>query len=204
MSGLRDMIARFARGEGGAVLVEFGAVIVVFLMMLFGLIDMMRLGFTMVMADKATERAVRMAVVMPPACPDLPDYNARGSNTDVEWGTDCGAGPDICADAGSFDCVGEPNGPTSSEIWEAVAELMPEGAGVENLRFVYQFDPAMGFVGGPFTPVVTVEITGLDFTFISPLGALGAAVSGQPGPGHTGLGFAFPAMSASLPAENLL
>ena len=72
---------------------------------------------------------------------------------------------------------------------------------IGDLRFEYRFDQNLGFLGGPYTPMVTVEITPPDFQFTSPLGAMALALGGAGG----GLGTARPygAFSVSLPAEDL-
>jgi hypothetical protein len=64
----------------------------------------------------------------------------------------------------------------------------------------------MGFLGGPFTPVVTVEIQNLNFNFIHPL----AGLAGLAGATDTtdqadaeANGVPMPSMSISLPGEDL-
>jgi hypothetical protein len=68
------------------------------------------------------------------------------------------------------------------------------------MRFQYDFDPNLGFLGGPYVPRVTVELQNLNFTFATPLSGLAALAGGGQGPGAT---LTFPTMSTSLPGEDL-
>ena len=77
---LRGHIIRFRRDEGGAALVEMGIIMPLFLLLAFGLIDFGRLGFAYVMAQKATEQAVRAAVVRTPACAGVPAATTRSTS----------------------------------------------------------------------------------------------------------------------------
>ncbi|QUJ77916.1 pilus assembly protein [Sulfitobacter albidus] len=206
LSPLRLRINRALRDEDGATLVEFALVTALFLLILFTLIDFARLGFTNVLAEKATERAVRMAVVRPAVCDGLPLGNARGIigtlSIDIPNGTRCTERAGLCHTPATQTCTGDLSHPTVAAIWAQVAPLMPTNAGPENLAFSYSFDPALNRVGATYNPIVTVEITDLTFDFISPLGAL-AAAAGASGQRDLGESFAFSSMSASLPAETI-
>lgn len=192
------IMRRFARAEDGAVLVEFAILMPLLLLLVFGLIDFGRLGFSVVMAQKATEMAVRDAVVRREICGLLPTTHARGTVTGTLSGSSCASGPGVCAAGATLTC----SAADSPAFWARVATLMPTNARPENLKVHYAFNPALGFLGGPYTPYVTVEITDLDFEFVTPLGAL-ARLSGVSDPGTLGDAIAFPSMSASLPAEAL-
>lgn len=200
----RPAPARIMQDEDGAALVELAIVLPVFLLLVFGLIDFGRMGFETVMAEKATDMAVRLAATRPPACTGVPETNARGpvavGAVPPHYGTSCNAGSDVCADAGTVSCIGDPANATVLEIWDRIAGLMPSNATPANLRFSYAYDEDLGFLGGPYVPVVTVEITDLQFRFASPLGALAALAGGASAIGSTA---PFPAMSVSLPAEDL-
>lgn len=199
-------LERLRADDRGSTLVEFAVVLAVFVFLLFGLIDIGRLGFSYVMASKATERAVRIAATLPPACPGLPATNDRGplvgSIEAYAYGNSCHVAEGLCAAPAPAVCTGDAANATATAIWAEIADLMPVNADIGNLQFSYAFDPNLGFLGGPYTPVVTVAITDLDFDFISPLGAL-AALAGDEDHPDLGASFAFPAMSASLPAEDL-
>ncbi len=208
-AGLHKRLARaarrFAAEAAGATLVEFSLVLGVFLLLVFGLIDFGRMGYTHVMAEKATQMAVRIAAVRPPACPGVPARHDPGPAAEgaspPDFGTMCRAGAGVCASV-SVTCTGSAENATAVEIFNRVAALLPPGAGVANLRYSYSFDPDLGFLGGPFTPVVTVELVDMRFDFVSPLGAL-AVFAGAAGAEGLDDGFELRAMSVSLPAEDL-
>jgi len=206
MSGrLTYSFRKFARDMGGTTLVELAIVLPIFLLIFFGLIDFGRMGAEYVMAEKAMQRAARIAAVRPPACAGIPTAISRGvvpANTvPPKFGTLCSAGATICANPGTITCTGNAGDPTASEIWASISGMMPTTATPANLSFTYAFDPALGFLGGPYVPVVTVEIQNLNFQFTSPLGGF-AALAGAPGNNLPGT-LQFPTMSVSLPAEDL-
>lgn len=197
---------RFIRSQRGGVLVEFAMVLSLFLLLFFGLIDFARIGFSYVMANKATERAVRIAVVRGSACEVLPEVNERGAqdaSTDaINYGQSCSVMSGLCAAPTTVTCTGDAGNATASEVWSEINALLPNNAGIENLQFSYAFDEQLGYLGGPYTPVVTVEIVDLTFEFVTPLGSL-AVLAGASGASELGEDLAFPSMSASLPAEDL-
>ena len=194
----------FARDESGTTLVEFAIVMPLFLLILFGLIDFGRMGFEYVMANKAVQLATRVAVTRLPACAGVVTTNTRGTavfSVPPIFGTDCRAGANICAAPVPVICNGNMANPTVAEIWGGVSALMPTGSSAANLRFSYAFTPELGFLGGPYVPMVTVQITNLNFQFITPLDAL-AALAGTANSGLPG-SLPFPALSVTLPAEDL-
>ncbi len=197
----------FIKDEKGATMVEYAMVMPLFLLLAFGILDFGRLGFSYVMAQKATERAVREAVVRTPVCAGLPDANSRGALTEdtigMRYGTSCQSDPQLCADPGTFSCTAASGGSTGSEIFTQIQALLPTNATPENLSFSYAFDSNLGFLGGPYTPVVTVELQDLEFEFVTPIGALAALLNTESADG-LGQSFGFPAMSTTLPGEVLL
>jgi hypothetical protein len=197
--------SRFADDESGSTLVEFAIVMPLFLLILFALIDFGRMGFEYVMANKAVQVAARLAVARPPACPGVALVNTRGvvpvGSLPPYFGTNCRAGATVCADPGTVTCNGDASNPTVAEIWGVMGGVMPVGATAANLRFSYSYTSDLGFLGGPYVPMVTVETTGLSFQFATPLDGL-AALAGSIGPGLPG-SLPFPALSVSLPAEDL-
>lgn len=203
---LKNSICVFAQDETGATLVEFAIVLSIFLFLFFGLIDFGRLGFHYVNAEKAMQVAARVAAVRLPACPGIPSINARGivagGTLPPDFGTSCRAGANICANAGTVSCSGSVANPTASEIWTLIAGALPNDATIANLKFSYTYDNNLGFLGGPYVPVVTVELQNLDFQFVSPLGAL-AGLAGAMASPTLGADIPFPPMSVSLPAEDL-
>lgn len=197
----------FRRREDGATLVEFALVVPLFLLLAFGLLDFGRLGFSYVMAQKATERAVREVVVRTPVCTGLPEFNTRGGTStaldEIRYGASCQSNSLLCADPGTVTCTAADGSATGSEIFVQIQTLLPTNALPQNLHFTYAFDENLGFLGGPYTPLVTVELRDLDFEFVTPIGALANLLSANDS-GEIGQSFGFPSMSTSLPGEVLL
>lgn len=192
------------RDETGAVSVEFAIVIALFFFVFLVLFDFGRIAFSQVMAEKATHLAARTAVVRPPACLGVPDIHARGNEvSNPSFGTSCSASGytgTICVQQ-SFTCFGNAGNATATEIWGRISSLLPTSASISDLSFSYVSKQSLGFLGGPYTPMVTVELDLGDFTFISPLGALSVA-AGAVSPA-LGASFDYPIFSVSLPAEDL-
>lgn len=203
ISRLQRAAADF-RGESGATIVELAIVLAVFLLIFFGLLDFGRLGFNAVLAQKATQTAARIAVVRPPLCGGLPATNQRADpgDTSTPLGTDCAGG--VCVAVADARCslATAVNEDTADEIWNRIRPLLPGNATRAAIEVTYSYDPAMNFLGGPYVPLVTVEITGLQFDFVSPLGGLAALANGGD-PGNLGDSFLFPGFSVSLPGEDL-
>ena len=210
IAALRVRIGGFGRQESGASLVEFGIVILVFLFLIFAIIDMGRLAHAWTSAQKATQLAARLASVRPPVCTGVPERNVRPAGTTAAattYGTLCRAGTNICALPATSTCTGSAAHPTAAEIFAKIRPLLPAtavgGAPVTaaNLRFSYAADPDLGFLGGPYVPMVSVELVGLEFDFVTNLDLLIAPVTGRSG----GLGgnIELPSMSVSVPGEDL-
>ena len=200
---------RLRDDESGATMVEFAIVLALFLLIFFALIDFGRLGFDSVMAQKATHNAARIAVVRPPVCADVPTTNARANSESTEnFGTQCREVNGLCAAPGPFVCTlddpaeGTQARGTADEIWRRVGGLLPGNATRADIRVTYESDPELGFLGGPYIPIVSVEIVDLDFQFVTPLGGL-AGLAGAANAGDLGSPLGFPSMRASLPAEDL-
>ncbi|MFD0979745.1 TadE/TadG family type IV pilus assembly protein [Tropicimonas aquimaris] len=201
----RQRLRAFRREEDGTTLVEFALVLALFLLILFGLIDFGRLAFHYVTTEKAMHVAARVAAVRPPACAGVPEFHRISDSVTLpapDYGTRCNAGGAICQTTGTISCSGAIANPTVAEIWPIIRGTLPNDAGPDVLRFSYAYDPNLGFLGGPYVPVVTVEIQNLDFQFISPLGAL-VGLTGATAPSGLGGDIAFPAMSVSMPGEDL-
>lgn len=206
---VRDLITRklrrFGDDDSGTTLVEFAVVFVIFLVLMFALVDFGRMAYRFVVADKAMQIAARVATVRPAACPGVPELYGRGSSTvnpPYRFGTSCNEDTGICENPGTITCAGDASNPTAVEVWNRIQPLMPTDAGIGNLRFRYDHDANLGFLGGPYTPIVTVELQNLDFRFIHPLGSL-IALTGATATITDGLTIPFPTMSVSLPGEDL-
>lgn len=208
-------LRRFVRDESGATLVEFALVVLLFLTLMFAIIDFGRLAHTLAAAQKATQIAARIAAVRPPACPGVPEMNDRGaSGTGVSYGTLCRAGVGVCFEpAEAIDCTGAVGTATAIEIVDQIGPLLPGGAGAENLHFTYQFDRNLGFLGGPYVPMVTVELRCVQFVFATRLDVIINGLSSPPTAGvqaecgerltDPAPGITLPQMSISVPGEDL-
>lgn len=197
--------ADFLRDETGATLVEFALVISLFLLIFFGLIDFGRLAYHLVTSERAMQAAARIAAVRPAACPGVPLENERitPAAATVDYGTSCGAaGGPYCVNPGPITCSGVATNPTAAEVWAQVRNTLPGTATIANLRFTYTYDARMGFLGGPYVPIVTVQLQNVTFEFVTPLSALAAVAGAAPG-GTVGTAITLPGMSVSLPGEDL-
>jgi Flp pilus assembly pilin Flp len=203
MRTLTLAVRDFCADENGASLVEFSLVVTLFLFLLFGMVDFGRIGHAWVGANKATQLAARLAAVRPPACSGVtfPPLNLRGTNTSLSFGSLCRAASGVCANPGTFTCQGVASNATAQEIFTAVRPLVPPGTTIGQMRYSYAFDPNLGFLGGPYVPMVTVEFTSVNFTFVSQLGAFVTALTGQTS--TLGAPLSLPGMSVSLPGEDL-
>ncbi len=198
-------LSRFLRAEDGSTMVEYGMVISLFLLILFGLIDFGRLAFHVVASERATQAGVRIAAVRPAACTGVPLRLMRdaAAPASTEYGTSCNAGGPICADPGPVTCAGNAGNATAAEVWATVQPVLPPNATIANLRFTYSFDPNLGFLGGPYVPVVSLRIDNLGFNFVTPLSSLAVAAGAAAGGPAWDQGLVLPTQSVSLPAEDL-
>ena len=205
---------RFWADESGASLVEFALVITLFLFLLLAIIDFGRIGHAWVSANKATQLAARLAAVRPPVCDGVPTTNVRGLNTTPAFGALCRAGSGVCRapTPAVISCPGVATSATAQEIFTAIRPLIPASTTVDHLRYSYAFDANLGFLGGPYVPMVTVELfgppnpppgepPGVPFVFISQLRFFVTALTGQSS--DLGNEITMPGMSVSLPGEDL-
>jgi len=118
-------------------------------------------------------------------------------------GTSCRTAGYICAPVATVTCTGSATNATANEVWNRISPLLPPDATIGDIRFSYAFDPNLGFLGGPYTPMVTVDIDLPDFTFVSPIGLLAVAASGGTGTSTLGASVQFADFSVSLPGEDL-
>ncbi|SNX70604.1 TadE-like protein [Cereibacter ovatus] len=197
----RPALARFGRAEDGTTLVELAIVLPLFLLIFLGLIDFGRMGAEYVMAQKAMERAARIAAVRPPACVGVPQFYTRGTDPSHAYGTGCRVAAGVCRTEPTYQCTAANRTATSDEIWVLLSPILPSEATRENLRFRYEYDANLGFLGGPYVPMVTVQLEDLSFRFVTPLAAL-ATLAGA-GNSDLPMTVPMPNMSVSLPAEDL-
>ncbi len=196
---MRWSLSRFSRSERGTTLVEFAIAISLFLLIFFAVLDFGRLAYNWVMAEKAMQTAARIAAVRPPVCAGVPELNVRADAFDdtVPSGTLCRAQPGIFLPVAPAPCTlagadgGNPEAvATASEIWTAVRPFLPDNATNANVLLSYDYSESLGFLGGPYTPLITAELVGsagqgggfgdFRFTFVTPLSALAAAAAAPP------------------------
>jgi hypothetical protein len=135
-------------------------------------------------------------------CVGVPTTNVRGPATTPTFGNLCRGLADTCADPGTFSCPGVAGNPTADEIFAAVRPLVPPNTTIDQMRFSYSFDENLGFLGGPYVPMVTVEFVDVNFRFIAPLGWLAGTLtdcSNASSPNE----ICMPSMSVTLPGEDL-
>jgi len=193
---------RFLNDQSGGVLVEFALVVSLFLFLFASLLDFGRLSYSGVTAQSAAQIAARIAIVRPPACAGVPQTHQRGTAMSTpRFGTSCSAVNGACANVATTSCEGSAANATASEIWTRINPLLPIGTTIDAMEFSYAFDPNLGFLGGPYTPMVTVELDLDDFQFVSPLASLANAA----GATNSILGSTatYSSFSVSLPAEDL-
>ena len=196
------LAGRFKRNESGSILVEFAVVLPLFLILLFTVIDFGQIYFRWILAEKATHLAARLAVVRPPICAGVPTFNDRafGVPQVLPFGTSCAASPGLCADPGAFTCTGDVAvGDAFDDIIGVVGGFLPSSVEPANIRVTYSFAD-LGFLGGPYVPLVTVDLVGeIEVPFITPLGPLLQAFGNGNGLDNPSM----PSMRATLPAEDL-
>ena len=225
--GIISRLRGFQRCEAGASLIEYAIVVSLFLLIFFAILDFGRLGFNWVMTEKAMQRAARIAVARPPVCPGVPETHNRGTRVSAEYGDFCRLANNICAEEPAqvcrlstsavlsamtdypTDCPAATNADTATEIWCIIWPILPSNAAPENVQVSYTFEKELGFLGGPYTPIVEVSVADLRFSFITPLPGFAALVGGGTPTNLTDSGsdgqadIAFPDMSVSMPAEDL-
>lgn len=201
-------IRRFGNEEDGTTLVEFALAIWIFLLIFLGSIDFGRFLAHYYHAERAMHVGARVAVVRPPACAGVPEFHEADTTggTSPRYGTACRAG-NTCNPEPTISCAGDASNATAAEIWGLVGGAFPQGTTISNLRFTYAYDENLGFLGGPYTPEVSVELTNVRFRFISPLGKFGEQVGAAPSPVLDDYsdadGVRFPPMGVTMPGEDL-
>lgn len=168
------MIGRrhFLRDESGAGAAEFALVVLLFVVLIFGIIDFGRALWEWNSAAKATQLGVRLAVVTDMVAGGLQTYDgladAGGNGLPVPIGA-IAPNPVVCTQSGcngydpkndaAFDAV-------VARMQQVYSRIQPENVIVEYRHI------GLGFAGNPFgpdiVPLVTVRLTGMNFDFITP------------------------------------
>lgn len=197
---LRRYLVRFRKEDCGAAMVEFALVSVLFFFLIFAALDFGIFTSFNLMSEKATQVAARIAIARPAACPGVPERHAAGTLTPLpRYGTNCRAAANVCAAEAPVSCSGDASNPTASEIWARISPILPGGTEISDLTFTYTQDAEMGYLGGPYTAIVTVDLDLPAFSFISPVGSFIAALGGP----TAANALDYRTISISLPAEDL-
>jgi hypothetical protein len=186
------------RDERGGPLAEFALVIGLLFVIGIFIFEMSRFFMQAAMAEYATHLAVRIAAVRPPVCPGVPEFNERATRSTARFGTMCSDPSAPCAVVAPQTCAGTAGNAVVDEIFGTIQPLLPNGATPANLQFRY--DPAgLGFLGGPYVPMTSVNLQNLQHEFILPIGQLFAPWGGAGGSGAVPLS----PLTAAMPGEDL-
>jgi len=197
-------IMRYIRDESGAAMVEFAMVSGVFFLLVFQVIDFGMFASNNLMSEKAAEIAARIATVRPAVCAGVPDRYVRGTaSPEPRFGTSCSAVANACAMPLEATCSGVASNPTANEIWTRIAPTLPSAATISDLTFHYTPDPNLGYLGGPYVPIVTVELTLDDYELAFPLRMLARLAGGNAIGSAAQPDFEYRVFSISLPSEDL-
>ena len=163
----------------GAVAVEFGLVASMFIVMLFGLMEVGTAFWQWNQATKALQLGARLAAVSDPVSSDL--KTMTGLSASVEEGDPMPYFKRVCSGAskacsgGTYDepamktlVYGRGNTacPTTTQNYPAMCQLFPR-IRPENVVVEYT-QTGLGFAGRPGGPLpsITVRLTGIDFDFV--------------------------------------
>lgn len=174
------MIARLLKDRSGGSAAEFAMVLPLLIIMLFAIIDGGRYLWTVNRIEKATQMGARFAVVTTPVASGMDSYNfvgkTWGGSTLTQGDVIPAGGFKVSCTSASCTCDSCPSGMTvaqSSTAFTAIADRMrlfyPEVAD-SNVLVTYT-GSGLGYAGNPngmdISPLVTVEITGMQFHPIS-------------------------------------
>ena len=165
---LSKRLRNFRDDQSGTTLVEMAICISLFLLIFFAIIDFSRLGYNWVITEKAMQRGVRIAAVRPPVCGNLPLIHLPDQNipnaSEYTAGTLCLVDGGICAPARAQCLLSGPYGSgnaagaaTAAEIWASIQPLMPPGTTTSNILMKYEYDPRLGFLGGPYLSLIHIS-----------------------------------------------
>ncbi len=201
--------AAFLADESGAAMVEFAIVCTVFFLAFFQLFGFGLFASNNLMAEKGTQLAARMAVARPAVdwchSTGVPDrITTSGLTPAPRFGTNCRAGANTCTPVAAVSCAGSTADPTANEIWTRIQPMLSGDVAIDDLQFTYAFDANLGYLGGPYTPMVTVDLTvpNDNADFIALFGLVSRLAQSLSG----GAAFNAPqyrVISISLPAEDL-
>jgi Flp pilus assembly protein TadG len=172
----RSSLMRVGRDARGASAAEFALILPVFLLFFFGLIDAGRFLYEVNRGEKATQVGARMAVVTDPIAAGLKDANYVGTTV---GGSTLSQGDRIPAAAfGSLvcdqaSCAGTAPHPGTARnemafynLLTRMQQIMPS---IERRNLIVEYrGSGLGYAGNPngmdISPLVTVRLTGMDFS----------------------------------------
>ena len=169
------MMARFAlliRNQRAAGAAEFGLVLPLLILFLFGIIDVGRYMWALNTAEKATQMGVRYAVVSDPVAAVIDtdfvdDFGIPGGDAVPEDTFE----EAICTNTGDCTVTGDANGvsgrnPAAFDAIVAWMQLFEPDIQPANVRIIYR-NVGLGYSGDPtgpdIAPLTTVELTDLQF-----------------------------------------
>jgi Flp pilus assembly protein TadG len=195
---MRNRLRALVRDERGGPLAEFALVIGLLFVVGIFVFEITRFSMRAAMAEYATHLAARIAAVRPPVCLGVPDFNERANGSTARFGTMCSDPSAPCVVVATQTCAGTAGDAVVDEIFATIQPLLPSSATPANLQF--QYDPTnLGFLGGPYVPMTSVNLQNLQHQFILPLGQLFAPWGGAGGSGAVPLG----PLTAAMPGEDL-
>ena len=158
----------YGRDEAGSTAVEFALVSIVFLTMMFGIIDAARFAWEFNSAKAAARAGARLAAVSPPVVQQLVAYDAVGSLSlpgGAALPSDGVSIPDYSCNSTSCTSSGTQVAANFTPIVTRMKQYYPK-VQASNVTIKYR-ERGLGVAGNPYgtdvEPLITVSITGLTF-----------------------------------------
>ncbi|MDP3738233.1 MAG: pilus assembly protein [Hyphomonadaceae bacterium] len=191
----RRSLPDLLKDTAGSTTIEFVIIFVVFMGIVFFVVEVTLYMFFMASLEKASEAGVRAAVVSSPVAPGVPLVIAKedpGDPTQI-FGYKCSHVSAPCAPFPTTSCTGA-TGCTAGDF-DRILQHMRRFNGqiqAEDVTVTYS-DAGIGFAGGPVAPMVTVTVSGVPFQ----AGILELVLQGPSGIAT------LPARSAGMTGEDL-
>lgn len=154
-------LRKFWRDENGAATIEYVVLLLPLLALVFTSFQIALAYHFSLTAQKAVELGARIAAVRDPVFTALPDENTLVSSGEFQAGDSCASG--ACEHMGGpFSCSGTDLGAGNCDAvaFAAISDEVSRLAYLldsDDLTITYYYG-ALGFAGGPFTPIVEVKI----------------------------------------------
>jgi len=163
-----NLSKEYGRDETGSTAVEFALVSIVFLTMMFGIIDAARFAWEFNSAKAAARAGARLAAVSPPVVQQLVAYDAVGSLSlpgGAALPSDGVSIPDYSCNSTSCTSSGTQVAANFTPIVTRMQQYYPK-VRASNVTIKYR-ERGLGVAGNPYgtdvEPLITVSITGLTF-----------------------------------------